>query len=203
MVEPTLRSIALGIFVVTTLVSARAETVDPNNGQVWTQCRSPTDPEYVSAQNLPGCTALIESGQLGPLDRARAFAYRAMARSDLNQFEQVVADFVQAHQVYGEILSRLHIVPSMRIVATRRCDRFLPDEAYLKRQTGEVAVGYDVGKRGEINNVHVVKSSGRPPVDQAAVTCASTQWRNTPARIDDIPLVWPGIKSMVSFEIHE
>jgi len=184
------------------LVSARAETADPNSDQVWTQCRSPADPGYVGAQNLTGCTALIESEQLSTLDRAKAFAYRAMARSDLNQLEQAIADFVQAHQLDSEILSSLHIVPSKAIVATRACDRFYPGEALQKRETGEVLVGYDVGKQGEITNVHVVKSSGWPLLDQAALTCASTQWRNTPAMIENTPLVWPNIKSTVGFDIH-
>jgi TonB family protein len=126
-----------------------------------------------------------------------------MARSDLNLLEQAVSDFVQAHQLNSEVLSRLHIVPSMPIVSTRRCDLFYPDEAFRKRQTGEVLVGYDVGKHGEITNVHVVKSSGWPLVDQAAITCASTQWRNTPAMIENTPLVWPDIKSSVDFEVSE
>src|SRR5690348_6325497 len=116
MVGPTMRSIALGIFIVATIaplvVSARAETVDPNSSQIWTQCRSPADPGYVSAQNLSGCTALIESGQLSSLDRATAFEYRGLARLVQNQVEQALADFVEAHRLDSEILSRLHIVPS-------------------------------------------------------------------------------------------
>jgi hypothetical protein len=73
MVEPTMRSIVLGIMIATIspiLVSARAENAAANSDQVWTQCRSPADPEYVSSQNLTGCTALIESGRLSTLDRA-------------------------------------------------------------------------------------------------------------------------------------
>jgi len=207
MVEPTMRSIALGIFIAATistvLVSARAETADRNSGQIWAQCRSPADPRYVSAQNLPGCTALIESGQLSTLDRATAIEFRAMARSDLNQLEQASADFVQAYQLDSEILSRLHIVPSKAIGRSHDCDRFYPEEAFLKNQTGEVLVGYDVGKHGEITNVHVVKSSGFPLVDQAAFLCVSTQWRNTPAIIEKTPFAWPGQKSRVGFFIHD
>jgi len=207
MVEPTMRSIALGIFIVATIsllvVSARAETADSNRGQVWTQCRSPADPGYVSTQNLAGCTALIESGQLSTLDRATAFEYRGLAREVQNQVEQALADFVEAHRLDSEILSRLHIVPSKPVVSTRPCDHFYPDEARRKNQSGAVILGYDAGKHGEITNVHVVKSSGWPLLDQAAVNCATTHWRNTPAMIENIPFDWPGLKSAVVFKFFD
>jgi len=201
-----MRSIALGIFIVATIaplvMSARAETVDPNSSQVWTQCRSPADPGYVSTQNLAGCTALIESGQLSTLDRATAFEYRAMARSDLNQLEQALADFIQAKQLDSEILSRLHIVSTRSIEDTRHCDRYYPDEARKENLSGEAIVGYDVGKRGEVTNVHVLKSSGAPLIDQAALNCAS-HWRNTPGMIDGTPFVSPGVNSVVNFSVAD
>jgi len=48
----------------------------------------------------------------------------------------------------------------------------------------------------------VPKSSGSDRLDQAAVSCVSSRWRNTPAMNGDTPVASPNHQAIVRFSLH-
>jgi TonB family protein len=58
---------------------------------------------------------------------------------------------------------------------------------------------YDVDAAGHAQNVKVSGSSGFPRLDEAAIACAVTQWRDTPAQFNGQPIPSPGHAAKVSF----
>ena len=81
------------------------------------------------------------------------------------------------------------------------CATFYPDLSKRLNESGDVLVHYDVGIDGVISNVGVAKSSGSDRLDQAAVTCVSTRWRNSPAMIGNTPVASPGHEAIIRFNL--
>lgn len=89
--------------------------------------------------------------------------------------------------------------PSRAIGDTHNCTAAYPEEAARNYEEGNVTVQYDVDATGAIGNVSVAASSGNPSLDQAAVTCVATAWKNTPATSDGEPVASPGHKAIIVF----
>ena len=92
-------------------------------------------------------------------------------------------------------------VPSKALGRTHDCQTFYPDISKRLNESGDVLVHYDVGTDGAITNVGVAKSSGSDRLDQAAVSCVSTRWRNTPAMNGSTPIASPGHQAIVRFSL--
>jgi protein TonB len=94
------------------------------------------------------------------------------------------------------------ITPSKAIGRSHDCAGSMPDLSRRLNETGNVLVHYDVGIDGSISNVGVVKSSGSERLDNAAVSCVSTRWRNTPAMQGDTAVASPNHQALIQFTLH-
>ncbi len=94
------------------------------------------------------------------------------------------------------------VTPSKAVGRTHDCATYYPDLSRRLNESGDVLVHYDVGVDGSINNVGVAKSSGSDRLDQAAVSCVSSRWRNTPAMNGDTPVASPNHQAIVRFSLH-
>jgi protein TonB len=92
--------------------------------------------------------------------------------------------------------------PAKAVGRTHNCDSFYPSLSSRLNETGNVTVHYDVGVDGEITNVGIAKSSGSDRLDQAAVSCVSTKWKDTPAMQGNTPVASPGHQAIVQFTLH-
>ncbi len=92
--------------------------------------------------------------------------------------------------------------PSKAVGRTHDCQTYYPELSRKLNETGSVLVRYDVGADGAISNVAVVKSSGSDRLDQAAVSCVSSKWRNTPAMQGDTPIATPNHQAIIQFKIQ-
>ena len=95
------------------------------------------------------------------------------------------------------------LMPSRAVGDTHNCAAFFPEVSRNLDETGDVLVRYDVGADGAISNAAVVKTSGFERLDQAALACVTTAWRNTPATKDGAPVATPGHMAIVRFSITE
>jgi len=93
------------------------------------------------------------------------------------------------------------IMPSKAVGRSHDCATFYPDLSKRLNESGDVLVHYDVGIDGSISNVGVAKSSGSERLDQAAVTCVSTRWRNTPAMNGTTAVASPGHEAIIRFNL--
>jgi len=109
---------------------------------------------------------------------------------------------VQAVQPTPPAPAQPVITPSKAVGRTHNCDSYYPDLSRRLNETGNVMVSYDVGADGSISNVRVAKSSGSDRLDQAAVSCVSTKWRNTPAMQGDTPVATPNHQAIVQFQMR-
>ena len=94
------------------------------------------------------------------------------------------------------------VTPSKAVGRTHDCASYYPDLSRRLNESGDVLVHYDVGVDGAISNVGVAKSSGSDRLDQAAVSCVSTRWRNTPAMNGSTAVASPGHQAIVRFSLH-
>jgi protein TonB len=94
------------------------------------------------------------------------------------------------------------VTPSKAVGRSHDCTSTYPDLSRRLNESGDVLVGYDVGSDGAITNVHIAKSSGSDRLDQAAVSCVSSKWRNTPAMQGDTPVASPGHQAIVRYSLH-
>jgi len=92
--------------------------------------------------------------------------------------------------------------PSRAIGETHDCAEFYPSESRMIDEAGDVLVGYDVAATGVITNVHLVRTSGSERLDQAAIVCVSTRWRNTPAMQGGKPVASPNHQAIIRFSLH-
>lgn len=89
------------------------------------------------------------------------------------------------------------------VPGTHTCASYYPREAILRGTTGEVLIHYDVEANGNLTHVFVLRSSGVPALDLAAVTCVSKGWRNTPATKDGVTIASPNHKAIIRFVLSE
>ena len=94
-------------------------------------------------------------------------------------------------------------VPSRAVPGTHSCDGYYPEAERRASRTGTVQVVYDVAADGTATNVRVLKSSGNPQLDAAALRCVAQAWRNTPAIHDGKPVVSPNHKAAIAFRLVE
>jgi|SRR6185437_2375271 protein TonB len=92
------------------------------------------------------------------------------------------------------------ITPSKAVGRTHSCDSYYPPLSAKLNETGTVTVHYDVGVDGSISNVGITRSSGSERLDNAAVNCVSSKWRNTPAMQGNTPVASPGHEANVVFK---
>lgn len=95
------------------------------------------------------------------------------------------------------------LTPSRAVGDSHNCATFFPEVSRNLDETGDVLVRYDVGADGAISNAAVVKTSGFARLDQAALACVTTAWRDTPATRDGTPIATPGHLALVRFAITE
>ncbi|MEI9885976.1 MAG: energy transducer TonB [Rhizomicrobium sp.] len=93
------------------------------------------------------------------------------------------------------------ISPSKAVGRTHDCATYYPDLSRRLNESGDVLIHYDVGIDGAISNVGVSKSSGSERLDNAAVSCVSSRWRNTPAMQGTQPVASPGHQAIVRFSL--
>jgi len=84
---------------------------------------------------------------------------------------------------------------------THNCVTFYPEDSAQDHESGSVRLGYDVEADGSISNVHLVKSSGFDRLDQAALACVRTAWRNVPAMQDGVAVASPGHQAIINFNV--
>jgi TonB family protein len=77
--------------------------------------------------------------------------------------------------------------PHARDVTTRD----YPHRAALAGQFGTVTLNVIIGKTGRIEQASVLKSSGFPRLDHAAIGMAQEDWSYEPAKFDGCPIVFP------------
>jgi len=94
------------------------------------------------------------------------------------------------------------LTPSKAVGRTHDCQSYYPDLSRRLNEAGNVLVSYDVGADGAITNVHVAKSSGSDRLDNAAVSCVSSKWRNTPAMNGDTPVATSGHQAIIQFQMR-
>jgi protein TonB len=94
------------------------------------------------------------------------------------------------------------ITPSKAVGRSHDCQNYYPQLSARLNESGNVLVHYDVGVDGSITNVGVSKSSGSERLDNAAVQCVSSKWRNTPAMQGDTPVASPGHQAIIQFQLH-
>lgn len=94
------------------------------------------------------------------------------------------------------------VTPSKAVGRTHDCQSYFPDLSRRLNESGDVLVHYDVGVDGAISNVGVAKSSGSERLDNAAVSCVSSKWRNTPAMQGDTPVASPNHQAIIRFSLH-
>lgn len=88
--------------------------------------------------------------------------------------------------------------PTSPIASTRTCD--YPEEANRNLETGDVTIRFDVGTDGSLSHVQIARSSGHSLLDQAAIDCAATRWRNIPAMRAGQPVVSLGQTATLHFD---
>ncbi|MBL6937121.1 MAG: TonB family protein [Alphaproteobacteria bacterium] len=109
---------------------------------------------------------------------------------------------VAHRQVDGPIVDANGNAPARAIGDTHDCTEFYPSESRATGESGDVLVGYDIAANGVIMNVRVVRTSGSDRLDQAAVVCVGTRWRNWPAMQGGKPVASPGHQAIVRFSLH-
>lgn len=92
-------------------------------------------------------------------------------------------------------------IPTRPVPGTHTCPNYYPREAIRHDISGDVLVHFDVESNGSLSHVFVLKSSGAPALDLAAVTCVSKRWRNIPARNDGIAIASPNHKATIHFAL--
>jgi protein TonB len=92
------------------------------------------------------------------------------------------------------------ITAAKAVGRTHNCDSFYSDVSQRLNEVGDVLVHYDVGVDGAITNVGVSKSSGSDRLDQSAVACVSTRWRDTPAMNGNTPVASPNHEAIIRFK---
>ena len=94
------------------------------------------------------------------------------------------------------------VTASKAVGRTHDCATYFPDLSRRLNESGDVLVHYDVGVDGAISNVGIAKSSGSDRLDQAAISCVSSRWRNTPAMQGTQAVASPGHQAIIRFSLH-
>lgn len=74
-----------------------------------------------------------------------------------------------------------NIVPPRAIGRSHNCDSYYPPIAQRLGQSGVVVIQYSVGVDGSVTAASVDKSSGFDRLDDAALRCIQSRWRQHPA----------------------
>lgn len=80
------------------------------------------------------------------------------------------------------------IVPPKAIGRSHNCDALYPPISQRLSEQGTVTVRYAVDVDGSVGAVTVEKSSGYSRLDEAAVRCVQTRWRQKPATQNGKPI---------------
>ncbi|HEX4304341.1 MAG TPA: energy transducer TonB [Rhizomicrobium sp.] len=94
------------------------------------------------------------------------------------------------------------VTPSKAVGRTHDCASYFPDLSRRLNESGNVLIHYDVGVDGSISNVGISKSSGSERLDNAAVSCVSSRWRNTPAMQGETAVASPNHQAIIQFTLH-
>jgi protein TonB len=93
------------------------------------------------------------------------------------------------------------VTPSKAVGRTHNCDSYYPDLSRRLNEMGDVLISYNIGADGSISGVTVAKSSGSERLDNAAVSCVSSKFRNTPA-MDGNTAVASHSQTLIRFNFH-
>jgi len=94
------------------------------------------------------------------------------------------------------------ITPAKAVGRTHDCQSYYPPLSQKLNESGTVVIHYDVGVDGAISNVGISKSSGSDRLDQAAVSCVSSKWRDSPASQGDTPVASPNHQAAIQFKLN-
>ncbi|HJW41952.1 MAG TPA: energy transducer TonB [Rhizomicrobium sp.] len=94
------------------------------------------------------------------------------------------------------------ITPAKMVGRTHDCNSYYPPLSAKLNESGNVLIHYDVGVDGSITNVGVSKSSGSDRLDQAAVNCVSSKWRDSPAMQGETPVASPNHQAIIQFKLN-
>ncbi|MEI9991759.1 MAG: TonB family protein [Rhizomicrobium sp.] len=94
------------------------------------------------------------------------------------------------------------VTPSKAVGRTHDCQSLYPALSQKLNESGTVVIHYDVGTDGAISNVGVSRSSGSDRLDQAAVNCVASKWRNTPAMQGETPVASPNHQAAIQFKLQ-
>src|SRR5215469_5200553 len=109
---------------------------------------------------------------------------------------------VQATQPTPPAPAQPVVTPAKAVGRTHDCQSYYPDLSRRLNESGNVLIHYDVGVDGSITNVGVAKSSGSDRLDQAAVSCVSSKWKDTPAMQGSTAVASPGHQALIQFTLH-
>ncbi len=168
----------------------------------WTQAGRPADPvvDAVLANSL----ATWQSHRDEAVERFNglvAMPGRAAGASDAPSVPPIGADEIAAVAVTAAPGSADITLPSVAVGRTHDCSSFYLDESKRANESGQVTFAYDIAADGAIVNPHVTTSSGYPRLDDAAMACVTTQWRNMPALQDGVAAASPGHQAMIAFNL--
>jgi len=82
---------------------------------------------------------------------------------------------------------------------THNCASFYPAHSRDIFESGVATLRYDVAADGTIGNVAVTRSSNFARLDEAAVACLRTRWKDVPATKDGVPVAAPGMTVSIRF----
>ncbi|MGH9592729.1 MAG: energy transducer TonB [Bryobacteraceae bacterium] len=94
------------------------------------------------------------------------------------------------------------ITPAKAVGRSHDCQSYYPGLSQKLNETGNVLIHYDVGVDGSISNVGISKSSGSDRLDQAAVSCVSSKWRDSPAMQGETPVASPNHQAIIQFKLN-
>ena len=92
--------------------------------------------------------------------------------------------------------------PARAVGGTHNCDAYYPEISRRRNESGDVLVRYDVSADGAITHVAVLKSSGHPALDLAAVECVSMHWQDRPARKNGTAVASPDHRAIIRFRLQ-
>jgi TonB family protein len=108
----------------------------------------------------------------------------------------IVAAFAAASSAWAQSSEKMPPPPSLppgspaSIGAPHLCLQDYPAEAVAAHAEGTTTVGFTITETGVTKDIRVVKSSGTPSLDTAAIMCAN-RWLYKPAVKDGAPIAVP------------
>jgi|GEM_PF-4137232 len=174
---------------------------------VWRDSHRSPDPVVVQTVDLIADDALYRATftvmQFDNFARLRNSRLQADDPNRVKELDLADIDLPAQPGAQGSVpaLGRL-TMPSHGISNTHACNQYYPPISAKNSEIGRLLISYDVTETGRVTNVHIVSPSGSPDLDAAGLSCAATQWRNTPAIVDGVPVPSSGRRAIIEFRLN-